>query len=439
MLAAWQSRNRWTWSWSGSGVGGEEVAGRLAEAGLRRRASTGLVGGECPYWGCVPSKMMIRAANAAGRGAPGRRAGRAAAGQARLGAGREAHPRGGHRQLGRQGRGRPVHRQGRPVRPRQRPARRPGPGRGRRPGLPGPARASSLGTGTRPSVPPIDGLADTPYWTNHQAIEAEELPASLLVLGGGAIGLELAQVFARFGVRVTVVEAADRCSPPRSRSRPTLAAGRCARDGVTVADRGRRPSGSATTGPASPCTCRRHRSRGDAAAGRDRTAGRPGRAGPGHGRRGPGRALPRRWTTGCGPRDGIWAVGDVTGQGAFTHIAMYQAGIVVARHPRPGRPAGRLPGAAPGHLHRPGDRRGRADRAAGPRARHHVQVGYTELTCRPAAGSTRPATPASSSWSPTPTRACWSAPPRSARPAARCSPRWWWRCTRPYRSASSGT
>src|SRR4051794_16138408 len=49
----------------GLGVGGEEVAGRLAEAGLTVVGIEGrLVGGECPYWGCVPSKMMIRAGNA---------------------------------------------------------------------------------------------------------------------------------------------------------------------------------------------------------------------------------------------------------------------------------------------------------------------------------------------------------------------------------------
>ncbi|MGH3606127.1 MAG: FAD-dependent oxidoreductase, partial [Pseudonocardiaceae bacterium] len=63
-----------------------------------------------------------------------------------------------------------------------------------------------LATGSTPVRPPIPGLADAGYWTNREAIEATEPPRSLVVLGGGAIGLELAQAFARFGSVVTVVE-----------------------------------------------------------------------------------------------------------------------------------------------------------------------------------------------------------------------------------------
>src|SRR2546429_311121 len=72
------------------------------------------------------------------------------------------------------------------------------------------SRAVVMNPGTSPAIPPIPGLDGVQYWTNREAIEAEQLPGSLLVMGGGAIGAELAQAFARFGVRVTVVEAADR-------------------------------------------------------------------------------------------------------------------------------------------------------------------------------------------------------------------------------------
>src|SRR5256714_12473101 len=95
-------------------------------------------------------------------------------------------------------------------------------------------RAVVLNTGTAPVVPPIDGLAGTPYWTNREAIEVEELPDSLIVLGGGAIGLELAQVFARFGVAVSVVEALDRLLPIEEPEASKLAATAFARDEIAV-------------------------------------------------------------------------------------------------------------------------------------------------------------------------------------------------------------
>lgn len=66
-----------------------------------------------------------------------------------------------------------------------------------------------IATGTEPAIPPIDGLPGVRYWTNREAIEATAVPQSLIVLGAGAVGLELAQVFSQFGADVTVVEAAE--------------------------------------------------------------------------------------------------------------------------------------------------------------------------------------------------------------------------------------
>ena len=62
-----------------------------------------------------------------------------------------------------------------------------------------------LATGTEAAVPPIDGLRDGPFWTNKEAIwSPKEVPSSLLVVGSGPIGLEFAQIYARFGSDVTV-------------------------------------------------------------------------------------------------------------------------------------------------------------------------------------------------------------------------------------------
>jgi pyruvate/2-oxoglutarate dehydrogenase complex dihydrolipoamide dehydrogenase (E3) component len=72
------------------------------------------------------------------------------------------------------------------------------------------ARRFVIATGTRPAVPPIPGLEETGYFTHLEAFERTDLPRSLAVIGGGAIGVELAQSFHRLGVDVTVVEMMDR-------------------------------------------------------------------------------------------------------------------------------------------------------------------------------------------------------------------------------------
>ncbi len=226
----------------GMGPGGEEVAGRLAQAGLSVvGVESTLLGGECPYWGCVPSKMMIRAAGLlaeAGR-IPGM-AGAVSVTPDFTPVARRIRDEATdnwddavavERFTGKGGTF--VRGTGRLV----------GPGRvqvdgGMDGGADGQVYAARRGvvlaTGTRPAVPPIDGLADTPFWTNRQAIEAEQPPASLVVLGGGAIGVELAQVFARFGSQVAVVEAADRLLPLEEPESGALLAQVLTREGLTV-------------------------------------------------------------------------------------------------------------------------------------------------------------------------------------------------------------
>jgi pyruvate/2-oxoglutarate dehydrogenase complex dihydrolipoamide dehydrogenase (E3) component len=72
------------------------------------------------------------------------------------------------------------------------------------------ARAVVVATGTRPAMPPVTGLADTRFWTTREATVASAVPARLLVLGGGVAGSELAQAYRRLGAQVTVVETVDR-------------------------------------------------------------------------------------------------------------------------------------------------------------------------------------------------------------------------------------
>jgi mercuric reductase len=70
-----------------------------------------------------------------------------------------------------------------------------------------------VATGAAPWIPPVSGLAETGYLTSATAMGLTELPESMLVIGGNAVGLELAQLFARLGVKVTIAEALDRLAP----------------------------------------------------------------------------------------------------------------------------------------------------------------------------------------------------------------------------------
>src|SRR6266704_1961930 len=312
----------------GMGVGGEEVAGRLAAAGLSVVGiEHRLVGGECPYWGCIPSKLMIRAANALAeaRGVPGL-AGLATVEPDWSPVAKRIREEATDDWDDKVAVERFVKKGGRFVR-----------GFGR---LAGPGRvevgeetfqarrAIVVGTGTEPAVPPIDGLAGKPYWTNREAIEVEELPDSLIVLGGGAIGLELAQVFARFGVSVSVVEALDRLVAMEEPEASELAAKALGGDEIAIRT-GAKAARVEYDGQQFTLVLddgqRLVAQRLLVATGRKASLGELGLASVGLDEN--GRFLEVDEWLRAGER--LWGVGDVTGRGAFTHVAMYHAGIVV--------------------------------------------------------------------------------------------------------------
>jgi pyruvate/2-oxoglutarate dehydrogenase complex dihydrolipoamide dehydrogenase (E3) component len=198
----------------GAGVAGENAAGRCADGGLATAIVEGeLVGGECSFWGCVPSKTLIRPGDvlAAARRVPG--AAEAITGDIDVTAALAQRDymtndwsddtqtpwletegielvRGHGRLSGT-----------RTVEVTQGSSHRTLTAR----------RAIVVATGTAPRVPPIEGLDGVRIWDNRDVTEAKEIPARLLVLGGGTIGVEMAQAFKRLGSEeVTVIEAGPR-------------------------------------------------------------------------------------------------------------------------------------------------------------------------------------------------------------------------------------
>jgi pyruvate/2-oxoglutarate dehydrogenase complex dihydrolipoamide dehydrogenase (E3) component len=194
----------------GGGVAGEAIAGGLKGSGLTLAViERELVGGECPYWGCVPSKTLLRSGETLTESARARN----------LAASRvdwtldfpkiskrtlwmardldDTRPAAALEETGAKlvrGEGKLVDQRSVEVGGERYVAR----------------KAVVIANGSTAAVPPIPGLDSVDYWTNRQAAVPRELPISLAVLGGGAIGVELGQAFARFGSRVTVIEASPR-------------------------------------------------------------------------------------------------------------------------------------------------------------------------------------------------------------------------------------
>jgi pyruvate/2-oxoglutarate dehydrogenase complex dihydrolipoamide dehydrogenase (E3) component len=314
----------------GGGVAGEAIAGGLQGSGLTLAVvERELVGGECPYWGCIPSKTLLRS------GETLEEAGRART----LAASRvdwdldfpkvskrvywmardldDTRPAAALEATGAKlvrGEGKLVDPKTVEVGGEQLVAR----------------RAVVIANGGTALIPTIPGLDAVDFWTNRQATLPRELPGSLVVLGGGAVGVELGQAFARFGSKVTIIEAGQRflgAEEPEAgvALRPHLLA-----DGMTLL-------------VGDPCTGIEKASVGVVVTLKSGVTVHADRLLVATGRRANFEAwkeagLPqteRGWLkvdmATLEARVNVYGAGDVTGIGGFTHLAYYHGQVVARR------------------------------------------------------------------------------------------------------------
>jgi pyruvate/2-oxoglutarate dehydrogenase complex dihydrolipoamide dehydrogenase (E3) component len=306
----------------GSGSGGRAVAGRLADAGLRiAMVESGRVGGECPYWACMPAKAILRApeAVAAARRVPGV--------TAKIESVEEVIAFREQVVSGRDDETKVDRYTARGVSIVRGHGRLDGPGRVTVGGRTLRAQRIVIATGSTPVIPKIEGLDGVDYWTNREAMETLRIPDSVAVLGGGPVGVEIGQAFARLGAHVTIVEAGPRLLDNEAPEIGELL-GRCFRaEGIDVmlgakATRARRGGlgtdialdGGADLTAERLIVATGRRPRVDDI-GLESVGIVPGKQGI---------YIDDR----CRATDGIWALGDVTGVGQFTHVASYQGRIV---------------------------------------------------------------------------------------------------------------
>jgi pyruvate/2-oxoglutarate dehydrogenase complex dihydrolipoamide dehydrogenase (E3) component len=321
----------------GGGVAGEAIAVGLRDSGLTLAVvERELVGGECPYWGCVPSKTLLRSSETLTE------AGRARALAASRVEWTVDFPKVSTRALW-------MARNlddSRPAAAMEATGAKLFRGEGKLTDLRTVAvgrehliarRAVVIANGSTAAIPPVPGVDTVEYWTNRQAAIPRELPASLAILGGGAIGVELGQAFARLGSRVTLIEAGPTflgLEEPEvgAALRPHLEA-----DGITL--RIGDPCIAVEKQTAEPS--RQHSAvvlclKSGAVVSADRLLVATGRRPNAEAWRTTGLAQTERGWLKVDPatleaRGGVFGAGDVTGLGGFTHLAHYHGQVIARR------------------------------------------------------------------------------------------------------------